>query len=176
MTLPADPDRAAARTLAAVTAPGGEYPPDSVHPDYEFKMSNAGIAPGDTGYILRSMTRRALIIEAAWLQLMYQVSQTTHPRHIATLTRAASNMHKDLMATQSAIYKIRLDQQAGFEPMILSEDLALADDPRAVGHSKGRHGLTTKQVVLAEMEADDIVDAQFRTLPSSSHLADKSYA
>lgn len=159
--LPGEADAAAAFILADVTRPDGSYTPEDVSPDYAAQMAAAGVVPEDTNYILRSMVRRALILERQWLQLMHDISQSSNPSSTMMLTRAASHMQKDLMATQGAIYKIRLDLHMGFEPIITRQDQALADDARAMKHSQGQQRLATRQIVMAEMQADYIVDAGF---------------
>ena len=83
------------------------------------------------------------------------LASPTHPAATLSLTRAAAKLHTDLLTTSGAIYKIRKDQREGFELLLTTQDLALAD-------ALALPSLTTCEIVQAEAIADEIFEFALR--------------
>lgn len=165
--LPADPDVAAAFTLADLSDPSGSYPPEKVVPDYQARMEAAGIVYKDgfseQGFLLQSLTRRAVILETAWMQ---EVRNSTDPRltpsQRGTAIRSMSRLNEDLNKTLTLIMRVRTAQGEDTAPFLSANEQALADDPRAENILKQRPGLTIPQIVQAELQGEEIYEAEFR--------------
>ncbi|KAA0911467.1 hypothetical protein [Pusillimonas sp. ANT_WB101] len=170
--LPADPEQAAAFTLADLSAPDGSYPPDRVHTDYEMRMAQAGIVFDENGFneqgfLLRRLTSRSLILETAWHQTMRQLADThLTPQQTGTLIRAASRLQEDMDKTLALILKVRTAQGEGAYPFLTGSEQAVADDPRAEALTLKDGILTIPQVVQAELLGEAIADAEACTLPT----------
>lgn len=170
--LPADPEQAAAFTLADLSAPDGSYPPDRVHTDYEMRMAQAGIVFDENGFnaqgfLLRRLTSRSLILETAWHQTMRQLADKhLTPQQTGTLIRAASRLQEDVDKTLALILKVRTAQGEGAFPFLTGSEQAIADDPRADAVMFKGGILTIPQVVQAELLGEAIADAEACTVSS----------
>lgn len=163
--LPGNTDLAAAFALADIAAPDGSYPPERVASDYEAKMAEAGItADNDQGFLLRSLTRRYVILETIFLQIARETGDPMPAQSKGTLMRSLSRLNDDMNKTLGIIHRIRLAQAEGFAPFLTNEDQAIVDDARAEQPMSGDHTLTLPQLVHAETEADLIVDTEFWTV------------
>lgn len=171
-SLPANPDRAAAQALADIVSPDGRYPPESVVSDYNARMAELGVNSDDQGYLLRSLTRRAVLIETMWFQVMRDAARPAPAAAKANLLRAASRLNSDLSRTQGIILRIRNAQGEDYAPFITSQDIAVADDARPEQQIK-ENRLSSLQIIQAESYADQIYETQFEVLepPTPAELA-----
>ena len=164
--LPPDPDQAAAFVLADLSKPDVSYRPDRVHLDYEARLEQAGItfdARGFTeqGFLLKRLTSRALILEAAWSQTIRELSNPhLAPKDRGAIVRAASRLQEDLDRTFALILRVRNSQGEDTAPFLSGKEQAIADDPRPDAVMQGAHALTVSQLVRAEQMGEMVFDME----------------
>jgi len=142
--LHADPDREADTLTAYIL---------DANPDTRPTITTCQQA-GDLPYVLKSLLRRAQVMERLWDRLIAEslVAKTTKER--GELGRQAHALNKELTSVLGAIYKIGRDQALdGLRP----SELLLAD-------SSPPTGLPTLERVQAELVADAVFDAEFKEM------------
>lgn len=167
--LPGNTDLATAFVLADIAAPDGTYAPECVRSDYVAKMADAGVtADTNQGFLLRSLTRRYVILETIFLQMARETADPMPAQSKGALMRSLSRLNEDMNKTLGIIHRVRLAQAENFAPFLTNDDQAIVDDARAAQPMSGPHGLTVPQLVQAERCADEIVDTEFLHAPTSN--------
>src|SRR6185312_8747970 len=106
---------------------------------------------GDKPYIIKSLLRRAMVLEALWLRLIAESLNAPSDRIRASLTRQANSINAQLLDVQGALHKVTSDLGiAESLPSIIA--MADADLPE---------GTTSLERVRAGDEADSIYEDEF---------------
>ncbi|KAA0888484.1 hypothetical protein [Pusillimonas sp. ANT_WB101] len=108
-------------------------------------------AEGDKPYVIKSLLRRAQVLEHLWFRLIGESLEAGQPKVRGELARQAHAANKELMTIQSALYKIQRDN--GLQ-CVRPTELLLADAPPPPG-------LTNRERVQVEMAADEVYEAEF---------------
>lgn len=154
-----DPATAAATALAAIHAPGISVPEANAATILNERLAQLGVNE-DSGYIVQSLARRAVLLESMYLRLLEQAATENKPAKQGILLRSASTVARSQQEVLSALYRIHKDGARG-DYLPLAQDLQLADDSRP---DEVLAELGTRQVVEAEAVADEIYEAEFRAI------------
>lgn len=165
-------DLSAANALAKIYGLNFPVVSDRALPSYLEHLKAAGItldADGfcEQGYLLKSLTVRSCVIEAAYLAQMTALGNPKlTPQQRGELIRGASHLNKDLHKTQLLILRIRTAQNENEAPFLNGPDQVMVDDRRAeaVLAAESKPSLSITEIVEAEAQGEAIHDVEYREL------------
>jgi len=109
---------------------------------------------GDLPYVLRSLLRRARVLEVLWQRLITESIDAPGYKGAETLERRAHAINREYLRVLGAIHKVQQDY--GLQNLSIA-DLCLADAPPPPE-------ATSLDRAQADMAADAILEAEFRPM------------
>lgn len=122
------------------------HDPDNPPPVYTCQQE------GDKPYIVKSLLRRAQVLEALWFRLVGESLHAKSSKERGELARQAHAANKELTNVQSALYRIQRDNGLA---CVRPTELLLADAPLPAE-------VTHLERVHADIQAAQIYDVEFR--------------